>query len=44
MVGWLDHEGKKHTDDVDICAASSGAIVLVRECQIMVIADQLLLR
>ena len=42
--GALDREGKERAEDVDICASSSGAIVLVRKRQVKVVASQLIRR
>ena len=42
--GASDREGKKDTNDVDICAFPSGAIVLVLKVQVLVIAGQFHLR
>jgi len=42
--GALDREGKEHANDIDNCAGPSGAIVLVREVQVLVTAGQLVQR
>ena len=39
--GALDREGKEHTEDVDVYATPSGALVLVLKGQVGVIAGQL---